>query len=541
MRSKTQSRRSLARPSQRGAAKSAPEDLYRRGMAEQAAGRLDAAIALLDQALRLRPDFPEALCAGGCILQRKGHAAGALAFYNRALELKPDDAVSWFNSGVLLLEHENAQEALVRLERACKLRPNHAGAQCNRGSAYFALGRSEEAIEAYRRAIALDGAMANAHLNLGNALMRLGRYGEARQSYLRAVARRSDYVLAYCGLGIVNKELGLFDEAMLAFDRALDLELDSAEGQSNRGCLQLLLGDFAPGWEGYEYRWDKGKRPVPISSARFDLADPEGLAGRKILVVNDHGLGDTIQFFRYIVLLARAGADVTFAGPAKMRRLLASSGAEIGWRDEQDVAGDFDATLAISSLPRACATRLESIPAPVPYLRAECERVALWRDRMAGAGPKIGLCWRGNVDFRVDPRRSIPPGKLSPLTRAPAARFFCLQKDPGADELPPELAARVTLFGDAFDAGPDAFIDTAAVMANLDLIITCDTSIAHLAGALGRPVWVALRHISEWRWMNERTDSPWYPTMRLFRCPEGDDWAALFETITDEIARTFRA
>lgn len=538
MRSKTQPRRATAPSPQRGAPDGAPDRLYRLGMAEQAAGRLDEAIALFDQALSLRPDFPEALVAGGFILQRKGHAAGALAFYNRALELKPDDALGWFNSGVLLLEHDNAPEALVRLERACALRPNHAGAHCNRGAAYFELGRLEEALEAYGRAIALDDAMAQTHLNLGNALMRLGRYRDARQAYFRAAALRSDYALAYCGLGIVNKELGLFDEAMLAFDKALALEPDSAEGQSNRGCLQLLLGDFAKGWEGYEYRWDKGQRPVPSSPARFDLADPGSLAGRKILVVNDHGLGDTIQFFRYIALLARAGAAVTFAGPAKMRRLLASSGVEIAWRDERDLAGDFDATLAISSLPRACATRLDSIPAPVPYLHAEPERVAFWRDRMAGAGPKVGLCWRGNVDFRVDPRRSIPANKLSPLAEAPA-QFFCLQKDPGKNELPQALATRVQLFGDAFDAGADAFIDTAAVMANLDLVITCDTSIAHLAGALGRPVWVALRHISEWRWMNARADSPWYPTMRLFRCPGGDDWAALFETISAEIVQEF--
>ena len=206
-------------------------------------------------------------------------------------------------------------------------------------------------------------------------------------------------------------------------------------------------------------------------------------------------------------------------------------------RDEKDISGDFDATLAISSLPRACATRLETIPAPVPYLRAEAGRVALWRGRMDGAGLKIGLCWRGNVDFRVDPRRSIPPKALLPLARTPLVQYFSLQKDTGNDELPAELAARTHVFGDDFDAGADAFLDTAAVMANLDLIVTCDTSIAHLAGALGRPVWLASRHLSEWRWMSERTDSPWYPTMRLFRCAEGDDWTALFETIVDEIGR----
>ena len=201
--------------------------------------------------------------------------------------------------------------------------------------------------------------------------------------------------------------------------------------------------------------------------------------------MNDHGLGDAIQFFRYVALLAQAGAEVTFAGPPKLRRLLASSRAAVTWRDEADLSGDFDATLAISSLPRAFATRLDTIPAPIPYLRAEAERTAFWRDRMAGAEPKIGLCWRGNIDFRVDPRRSIPAAALAPLAGLKGVRLFSLQKGAPASELPEALAARVEDFGENFDAGPDAFLDTAAIMAHLDLIVTCDTSIAHLAGRAG--------------------------------------------------------
>jgi hypothetical protein len=329
---------------------------------------------------------------------------------------------------------------------------------------------------------------------------------------------------------------------MRAFDEALAIAPESEEALSNKGCLQLLLGDFAAGWEGYEYRWAMGARPVPRSDARFDLANPEAIRGQKLLVVNDHGLGDTIQFFRYVPLLAQAGAEVAFACPPKLRRLLASSGVSIAWRDEQDFFGSYDAILAISSLPRACGTRLETIPAPIPYLRAEPERRAFWRPRLAGPGPKIGLCWRGSQDFRVDPRRSIPPDALAPLAAfAGKARFFSLQKGATPEELPARLASRVAWFGAEFDAGPDAFIDTAAIMAELDLIVTCDTSVAHLAGALGRPVWVALRHVAEWRWLTERTDSPWYPTMRLFRCEEGDDWIALFTRIATEIGRTFAA
>jgi tetratricopeptide (TPR) repeat protein len=511
--------------------------LYRRGMEEQAAGRLDAAVALLDQALQRMPNFPEALCAGAYILQMRGHAAGALAFYERALTLKPDDAIAWFNRGGLLMAAGRACDALESLDRACALQPAHAGFHCNRGGALFDLGRLAEAVAACERAAALDSGLAKARLNLGNALMRLGRYHEAREAYAQAIALQPDYALAYCGLGIVSKEIGLFDDAMRAFDRALALDPDLEEAHSNKGCLQLLLGDFASGWEGYEYRWTKGKRPVPVSSARFDLAAPESLSGRKILVVNDHGLGDTIQFFRYVVLLARAGALVTFAGPRKMRRLLASTGAPIVWRDENDLSGDFDAVLAISSLPRACGTRRNNIPAATPYLFAEPARRALWRGRFLGEGLKIGLCWRGNVDFRIDPRRSIPSEAMTPFMGLEGVRLFSLQKGVRADELPLELARKLENPGEELDSGPDAFIDTAALMMELDLIVTCDTSTAHLAGALGRPVWVALRQIAEWRWLDGRTDSPWYPTMRLFRCARGDNWAELFGRLADEIRK----
>ncbi|MGO9388726.1 tetratricopeptide repeat protein [Rhodoblastus sp.] len=514
------------------------DTLYQIGLGEQAAGRLDAAIAWFDAALRARPDFPEALCSGGYILQSRGYAAGALAFYDRALHFDPVYAVAWFNRGGLLLAHGNAEAALSCFDRACASQPEYAGAHCNRGAALYALGRLREAAEAYRQALGLQEDLPEAELNLGNALMRLGRNEEARQAYLRAIVLRSDYALAFCGLGIVAKELGHFDEAMRAFDQSLCLAPDSEEARCNKGCLQLLLGDFAEGWEGYEYRWAEGRRPVPASAARLYLNDAARLAGQKILVVHDHGLGDAIQFFRYVVLLAQAGAEIAFAGPRKLRRLFASSAAPIAWRNEEDLSGNFDAVLAISSLPRACFTRMDTIPSPIPYLRAEPERVALWRERLAGAGLKIGLCWRGNIDFRVDPRRSIPPESLLPLTKLEGISLFSLQK--GANEaVPAALAERVRSFAKDFDDGPDAFIDTAALMVKLDLIVTCDTSIAHLAGALGRPVWVALRHVSEWRWMTERMDSPWYPTMRLFRCDDNDDWPALFEDIAVEIRRYF--
>ncbi len=214
-----------------------------------------------------------------------------------------------------------------------------------------------------------------------------------------------------------------------------------------------------------------------------------------------------------------------------------SSAASVNWREDSDLAGAFDDVLAISSLPRACGARLETIPAPTPYLFAEGERVEFFRTRLESEGVKIGLCWRGNVDFRVDPRRSIPPESFLPLAGLENARLINLQKGARAEELPDALAARLENLSENFDSGPDAFIDAAAIVANLDLVVTCDTSMAHLAGALGRPVWVALRHISEWRWMAGREDSPWYPSMRLFRCREGDDWTALLSDMAGQIGR----
>lgn len=508
--------------------------LYRRGLSEHATGRLDGAIALLDEALRLKPDFPEALCAGAYILQTRGHASGALTFYERALALRPHDATAWFNRGLLLLRARRVDEALESFERACDLAPDAAAFHCNRGAALYDLGRLREAAAACERALTLEPNLPQAELNHGNALMRLGRYHDAYDAYLRAIALRPDYALAHCGLGIVAKELGRFDEATRAFDDALALAPQCEEALSNKGCLQLLLGDFASGWEGYEYRWAQGERLVPASSARFDLTDPQSLAGRKILIANDHGLGDTIQFFRYVVLLAQAGGEVFFSGPRKLHRLLSSSGVAVVWRDEGDFSGDFDAVLAISSLPRACGTRLETIPATTSYLAAEPERIAFWRGRLKGEGLKIGLCWRGNVDFRVDPRRSIPPTAMLPLAKLPGVRLFSLQKG-AAEAVPDQLANRLENLGADLDSGPDAFLDTAALMGELDLIVTCDTSIAHLAGALGRPVWVALRHVAEWRWLIGRSDSPWYPSMRLFRSSEGDDWEALFHEMAAEI------
>jgi tetratricopeptide (TPR) repeat protein len=511
-------------------------EFYQLGLREQSAGRLDAAISLFDTALRIRPDFPEALCSGAYILQSQGRVDGAISFYKRALELKPDYFDAWFNLGCLLFDQGRLAEAIIFFGQACSLRPRDAGAQSNYGAALYRAGQLEEAVKALKRALKSDRRLIEAELNLGSALRRLGREPEALEAFQRALKLRPDCAEAHCGIGIIARTTGAFDEAMGHYNRALALDPNLEEALSSRGCLQLSMGDFAAGWEGYEHRWIDGHRPVAKSEARFDPADPATIAGRSVLVVNDHGLGDTMQFFRYVVMLAKGGAKVTFAGPAKMRRLLASCGADIAFRDEKDLSGSFDVAIAISSLPRAFSTRLETIPAAVPYLFAEQERSEFWRPQIAGTGLKVGLCWRGSQDIRVDPRRSFAPSAMLPLAGLEDVQFFALHMDVKEGELPEKLAERIQVFGDGFDTGPDAFVDTAAVMAGLDLIVTCDTSVAHLAGALGVPVWVTLRKVAEWRWLTDRDTSPWYPTMRLLRCEKEGDWQSLFQTIAGDIA-----
>ena len=300
----------------------------------------------------------------------------------------------------------------------------------------------------------------------------------------------------------------------------------------------LTLGDFEQGLEGYEARWLKGKSLSEALGTRFETWKGPGRRGERVLVLNDHGLGDTIQFFRYLPLMAAAGVEATFVCPPRLRRLL-SSKAKVRFADSPPDGEPFDAQIAISSLPCAFGTRLETIPAAVPYLAAEPALRDMWRQAHR----------RGRLQDRRrlarQPRSGGRPGPLHAARRRSrrsaaiaGVRLISLQKGAGEEQLanlPPSM--RVETLGADFDAGADAFVDTAAAMTCLDLVVTCDTSIAHLAGALAVPVWVALKSDAEWRWLTERADSPWYPTMRLFRQTRRGVWSDVFEAMAGELAQ----
>lgn len=511
-----------------------PEALYGQGVLMWRAGRRQEAVGLLDAALRAKPDFPEALCMGGYILGESGKREAALQFYRRALGLKLDLPIAWSNAGKLYLELGRTAEALDGFQAALALKPGDADLWNSRAGALRKLGRLEESAASALEALRLRPDFAEAALNLGNARLKLDRAAEALEAYRLASSIKPDYSTALCGQALALRALGRLEEARAAFEEAE--RLGNVEAVSGRGCLDLTLGDFERGWEGYEARWIAGKSLDEGLGVRFPKWPGPGRAGERVLALNDHGFGDTIQFARYLPMMKSAGAIPTLLAPARLHRLLSSLG-DIRIVADAPEGESFDAQIAISSLPRAFATRLDSVPAAVPYLRAEPALAQKWAARIGPAGFRIGIVWQGNADPEADMARSMPLAAFAPLAATPNARLISLQKGFGVEQLAdPPPGMRVESLGEDFDAGPDAFVDAAAAMMHLDLLVACDTSIAHLAGALGRPVWVALKSDAEWRWLRDRDDSPWYPTMRLFRQKRRGEWSGVFAAMAERLA-----
>ncbi len=479
-----------------------PDALYMGAITLWREGRRDEAIQLMDAALRLRPDFADALCMGAFMLNECGKPDFAMRFYRRALEIDASLVAGHLNLGKLLFAAERFTEALDSFAAATRLAPHDPDAWCSLAGALRELGRLEDSVGAAERALEMRHDFPEAAINLGNALLKLDRSEEAFEAYLRASKPGPCLVKALLGQGLTLRSLGRFSEAMTAFDSAA--ALGSREAIAGKGCLMLTLGDFENGLEGYEARWLKGKSIAEALGTCFPSWKGPGRRGERVLVLNDHGLGDTIQFFRYLPLMSAAGVDATFVCPPRLRRLL-SSKAKARFVDSTPVGEAFDAQIAISSLPQAFGTRLDTIPAAVPYLAAEPALREMWLKRIGAEGFKVGVVWQGNSDPEADRARSLPLTALAPLAAIAGVRLISLQKGPGVAQLsnlPPSL--QVETLGANFDAGPDAFVDTAAVMTCLDLVVTCDTSVAHLAGALAVPVWVALKSDAEWRWLTGR-------------------------------------
>jgi FkbM family methyltransferase len=504
-----------------------------RGMVLRSLKRLDEALASCDRAVQLRPDHPETLNSRGLVLRDLKRFHEALASYDRALELKPSsDALN--NRGNVLSDLKRLGEALASFDRALQLQPDLPRVMNNRGNALRELNRLEDALACFERALQLRPDYPEALSNRGNALRDLDRPEEALASYDRAIALKPAYAQAHYNRGHALQDLKRLDASIASFDRALELEPHYSEARAMRGIIRLLAGRYREGWPDYEYRWHFSEsvgRPPAINAPVWR---GENLTGRRIAVYSEQGIGDIIQFARYLRLLVQQGAEVTFVAPVKLVRLLRSATAGIRVVTSVDAQEVFDFQCALMSLPLRFGTELSSIPNGVPYLAAEDDLVSLWRERIGSRGFKIGINWQGRPGVPVDKGRSIPLTAFAPLAAVPNVRLISLQRKYGLEQLEHLPAGmNVELLSDEVESGLDEFIGTAAVMNCLDLVVTCDTSIAHLAGALARPTWLAVKHVAEWRWMLDRDDSPWYPTIRLYRQRTRGDW----DSVLHEMAR----
>jgi Tfp pilus assembly protein PilF len=468
--------------------------------------------------------------------QRQGRLAEAEKLYLRVLERDPTDSRALNALGNVFRGMKRLPEALGCYERAAACDPTFAKALRNRGEVLHRLDRFDEALASYDAALELEPGDADSLKNRATTLHRMGRLEEALASYDRALAIRPDFPEAWNNRGSVLIELGRLEEALASYDRAIALRADFTNARFNRGMAKLLAGQLPEGWREFEWRWNAGGAPNQVPGVAAPRWQGEALRGRRIVVWCEGGFGDTFQFARYALVLLERGARVTLLTQPKLVRILRSLPREIEVTTSIEGDAAFDFQCMLMDLPLQCGTELTSIPAAVPYLSAEPSRVELWRHRLGSHGFKVGIAWQGNPTARLDEGRSVPLSNFLPLMRIGGVRVISLQKHLGVEQIAqlPEGAALETL-GEDYDCGTDAFIDAAAVMTVLDLIVTSDTALAHLAGALGRPIWLALRRIPEWRWLLERPSSPWYPTMRLFRQTAAGDWPSVFSLIAAEV------
>lgn len=514
---------------------------FEQGLALHQAGHLTQAREIYLRVLELQPHHADAQHLAGVVAYQTGNLVEAVERMGRAIELNPGMVAAYSNRGLALRDLRRSAEALDSYDLALKLKPELAVVHSNRGLVLHDLGRLEEAVESYDAALRLEPDYAEARVNRGNALKDLGRLDEALESFDRALALKPDLAVVHSNRGVVLQELKRLAEALDSFDRGLKLAPDHAETHWNLALCRLLMGDFARGWEGYEWRWANAQLKGQIGEKRR-CAQPlwlgaEPLQGRTILLYGEGGLGDTLQFCRYAKLAADSGARVILEVPASLLALLEKNLAGVAQVVEQGCAlPAFDIHCPLPSLPLAFKTGLNNVPAVDPRIASDPARVAEWQARLGKpTAPRIGLVWSGNASHRNDRKRSVALRELIEQL-PPQCQYVSLQKEtrPSDDDALGEHREILR-----FDAKLNDFADTAALCQLMDVVISVDTSVAHLAGAMGRPVWIMLPFLPDWRWLLDREDSIWYPSARLFRQDSAGDWAGVFAKVRTALLRRF--
>jgi tetratricopeptide (TPR) repeat protein len=501
------------------------------GLACQSEGRFTDAGSCYEKALLLNPSHFDALHMLGVVAIQTGRFDRAGELITRALRQNPNVAAAHRNLALAHFKQVRLDNAVTSYRRAIALEPSFLDTYIHLAGVLNGLTRPQEALAMCERAIALRPDAPVAHLAKAVALRFLERPEDVLESCNTAIRLNPNYVEGWDKRGAALQDLRRPDDALQSCETAIALQADFAPAYAHAGLICLQMGQFERGWRLSEWRNKPGGTVAARNFPRPRWCGEESIEGMRLLVYSEQGLGDTIQFCRYAKLLVARGANVILSVPSSLCALLKGLGPTIQIIAESDPLPEFDRHCPLLSLPFALGTTEESIPTAIPYLFAEPQRVLHWQEKLGRAGFKIGISWQGSK-LPVDIGRSFPLKMFHPISLIPGVRLISLQKGYGSEQLN-DLPVDMTFetLGTDFDSGPDGFLDAAAVMDNIDLIITSDTSIAHLAGALGRPTWVALKQVPDWRWMLEREDSPWYPHHRLFRQKHRGDWEGVFETM----------
>jgi tetratricopeptide (TPR) repeat protein len=500
-------------------------------------GRFAEAAAVFSRAVRVNPDIYEMQNDLGIAQARLGLLDEAAASFRETIRLQPTFAEAHKNLALALLQCQQPLEAATAARRAIELSPDLVAAHVSLANALQAQGKMSGALECLQHALRLHPESAELHNARGIALGRSGKEDEAVPCFRRAIELRPGYIRAYNNLGTALQSLGRSDEAIRYFEEGLRFAPEDPHLHTGRALIWLRQGDFERGCPEYEWRLRLPEmRRCDLPQSRWQ---GEPLEGRPIVLLAEQGIGDTIHFIRYVPLVRQRGGQVVLICDESLVPLLTRFPGIDQFLSFGSPLAAFQTFIPLASLPGVFNTSLSNIPGEVPYLFADPELLQSWGQRLRSHRDfKIGIAWQGSRDNPDDYRRSAPLEAFQPLAKLPGVHLFSLQKGLGSEQLRRVAHAwPITNLAGRLDEDTAAFMDTAAVMKQLDLVVTVDTAVAHLAGALAVPVYVALAFVADWRWLVDRDDSPWYPTMRLFRQKERGGWSEVFSRIAATIAR----
>ena len=510
-----------------------PDGFNNLALTQKSEGKLDEALVSSNRSILLKPDSFIFYTNKGIILQEQGKFDESLEALKKALSFNSKYVEAYFSMANTLLYQDKYSDSIYYYKKTLLLNSNYIQAYINMAIALKEDNKLDEAIETCNIAISLQPDHAVAYNNLGAALKEKDKLDEATKAYNTAISLQPDYAEAFNNLSVVLREKGKLDKSIEASNMAISLQPDYAEAYHNLSFSYNLKGDIQKGLKLYEWRLKKKRFPTSMPKYHLIWDGNKSVSEKNFFVYEEQGLGDIIQFSRYLLLLKQKGAKVIFKVKKKMHALLKTLDKDIDLVDSDPENNNIDFETPLLSLPYLFNTNLNTIPSKVSYIAADHDKVIFWSKKLSKSTFKIGICWQGNKN-KIDFGRSFSLSRFEAISRLPNVELISLHKGEGEKQIK-DINFNITLLGNGFDSGEDAFIDTAAVMANCDLIITSDTSIAHLAGALGCYTWVLLKKVPDWRWMLERDDSPWYPNIKLYRQKNRNDWNDVFKTIKKDL------